>query len=277
MTDDASKAAALRTVQNFVAALSNNPPLESEAQSYVLPSSFALLSHPAANEFRQTRLAQMVSDTSAKITRILEAGASSVEEVLVAPGPDIWVHGDLTAVWAGYSVRVDGVERARGVNAVSLLNVPGEGWKISGAADTQWMPDAPPPPADNDEDEDEAVMAPVHAFFAHLKARDWEHILSPIFPGGGATHSRPAAVRIFETFPELVERVKRIMEAASPGTVFEEPIFDVQTRRIGELGFVWAPFITTMDGVLRSRGVNVFTLLKMEGKWVITGIQDTAM
>ncbi|KAJ7350058.1 hypothetical protein DFH08DRAFT_958983 [Mycena albidolilacea] len=259
MTDDASKAAALRTVQNFVAALSNNPPLESEAQSYVLPSSFALLSHPTANEFRQTRLAQMVSNTSAKITRTLEAGASSVEEVLVAPGPDIWVHSDLAAVWAGYSVRVDGVERARGVNAVSLLNVPGEGWKISGTADTQWMPDAPPPPADNDEDEDEA-----------------EHILSPILPGGGATHSRPPAVRIFETFPELVERVKRIMEAAPPGTVFEEPIFDVQTRRIGELGFVWAPFITTMDGVLRSRGVNVFTLLKMEGKWVITGIQDTA-
>jgi hypothetical protein len=208
----------------------------------------------------------MVSDTSAKITRILESGASSVEEVLVAPGPDIWVHGDLATVWAGYSVRVDGVERAHGVNAVSLLNVPGEGWTISGAADTQWMPDAPPPPTDNDEDEDEAVMAPVHAFFAHLKARDWEHILSPILPGGGVTHSRPPAVRIFETFPELVERVKRIMEAAPPGTVFEEPIFAVQTRRIGELGFVWAPFITTMDGVLRSRGVNVFTLLKVEGK-----------
>ncbi|KAJ7800375.1 hypothetical protein B0H14DRAFT_3156067 [Mycena olivaceomarginata] len=246
MTDDASKAAALRTVQNFVAALSNNPPLD-----------FALLSHPTANEFRQTRLAQMVSDTSAKITCTLEAGASSVEEVLMAPGPDIWVHSDLVAVWAGYSVRVDGVKRARGVNAVSLLNVPGEGWKISGAADTQWMPDALTPPADNDEDEDEAVMAPVHKFFAHLKARDWEHILSPILP-------------------KLVERVKRIMEAAPPGTVFREPIFDVQTRHIGELGFVWAPFITTMDGVLRSRGVNVFTLLKMEGKWVITGIQDTA-
>ncbi|KAF8176419.1 hypothetical protein K438DRAFT_1979209 [Mycena galopus ATCC 62051] len=123
MTDDASKVAALSTVQNFFAALSKSPPLESEAQSCVLHSGFVLLSHPAANEFRQTHLAQIVSETSAKITRILGAGASSVEEVLVEPGPNVWVHTDLAAVWAGYSVLVEGVERARGVNAVSVLNV----------------------------------------------------------------------------------------------------------------------------------------------------------
>ncbi|KAF7373924.1 putative 1-aminocyclopropane-1-carboxylate deaminase [Mycena sanguinolenta] len=276
MTDDASKAAALETLQNFVAALSNNPPLESEAQFYVLPSSFALLSHPAANEFRQTRLAQMVSNTSAKITSILAAGATSVEEVIIPPGPDIWVHADLAAIWAGYSVRIDGVERARGVNAVSLLNVPGEGWKISGVADTQWAPDAPPPPADNDEEENQAMIAPIYAFLAHLKAREWDGMLSLVLLGGGATHSRPPAAPMFSTFPELIERVKGITEAAPPGTVLEEPIFDVQTRRVGELGFAWTPFVTTANGVLRSKGINVFTLLKRDGKWVITGIQDTA-
>ncbi|KAJ7268171.1 hypothetical protein B0H12DRAFT_1097369 [Mycena haematopus] len=267
LNDDST--AILATVQDFVAALSHNPPAESQAQTHVLPDSFALLSHP--DEFRQTRLAQMVTDTCAKIAHMLETGATSVEEVIVEPGPEVWVHANLAAVWAGYSVRIDGVERARGVNAISLLNVPGEGWKISGAADTQWAADAPSPPAD-----DEGLMKPIEAFFEHLKKREWEGMVSVVIPGGGVTLSRPPAAPMFLTFPELFERLKAITDAAPPGTVLEEPIFDVQTRSIGDLGFAWTPCVTTANGVLRSKGTNIFTLLKRDGRWIITGIQDTA-
>jgi ketosteroid isomerase-like protein len=58
------------------------------------------------------------------------------------------------------------------------------------------------------------------------------------------------------------------------GITIQEKLHDVQVRRHGDMASVWAPFVVEINGAPRHEGVNAFTLLRREGRWMLSGCQD---
>ncbi len=64
------------------------------------------------------------------------------------------------------------------------------------------------------------------------------------------------------------------VDTLKPGQA-DEQIFDVVINVEGPLATAWAPFTIAIDGVLKSCGVNHFTLVKMDGGWKVAYLIDT--
>lgn len=255
----------LAAVTGFMESFANTKPPFSETLSYLLPESFAVSSYPGG--VVQSTLADFVLRLEERLLRIYEAGAISADQTLVEPGPDVWVHERFAAVWSGYSFKVEGEQKMRGSAVLSLIRRD-EGWKIAAIADTLWGEgDAPPPPVREATPE---LMAPILEYMQLLN--DKKEIFRPLLPGGGVTVARFPAPPKAILWPELYETMKGMLERA-PGYV-EHLVMDWEGRIVGDLGFVWSPFTVTLDGKLKIRGYNIFTLLKKDGKWLISGIQD---
>ncbi|PKK52776.1 hypothetical protein CI102_3587 [Trichoderma harzianum] len=77
------------------------------------------------------------------------------------------------------------------------------------------------------------------------------------------------------TWAELLERLKGIIDK-SPSEI-RELLFDVETRICGDFAFAWTPFVIDINGQTVNKGVNIFTLVRKEGGWIISGCQDTSM
>lgn len=264
------KSAAVAAVKSFMTSLSHKQPPFPEARQIVLSDSFCVLSHP--DELWVNTIEKTMTRVEGKVGKLLESGAKDFEEAFFEPGPDVWLYDNLAAVWAGYRVIVDSNEVSRGINAVSLMNTA-EGWQIVGIADTQFQRNSVLPPVSSDLLPD--VMKPIEVFFAHLKNREWDSMLSMLFPGSGITNSRQNRP-IQRTWPELIEYLKGVVEGVPADIVVEEKIYDVELRTCGDLAIVWTPFTVTYNDVPASKGVNIFTLLKRDEGWVITGCQDTS-
>jgi hypothetical protein len=57
--------------------------------------------------------------------------------------------------------------------------------------------------------------------------------------------------------------------------VWDERIHDVEIRIDGCLAMAWAPYTFYLDGEYQHEGVNLFELVKTDGKWLILSITDT--
>lgn len=270
MADD--KTAILDTVQKFMSSISLTRPPFTEASEYILPEAWCVLSHP--DEQWVARLGDTMARIENKVTKILDGGAKEFRETVTEPGPEVWVHEDLGAVWAGYQVSVDGREVSRGVNIFGLHRTP-SGWKISGIADTQAETGSELEPVLKVAGED--VMRPVDVFLQGLTDHDWDIMLSTLVSEGGITNSRRSmGVLQSSTWPELIERLKSLLEGSPPGAM-QEVLFDVEARVCGGFAFLWAPFVIKANGQTVNKGVNIFTLLRKGEGWVISGCQDTSM
>ncbi|KAL7907292.1 hypothetical protein GGI35DRAFT_455935 [Trichoderma velutinum] len=263
----AEKAAVLTTVQKFLSSISLRQPPFSEALEYVLPDGWCVLSHPG--DFWVGRFRDLVT----RIEERLNGLSGKFEERLAEPGPEVWVHEDLAAVWAGYQTYVDNKETSRGINLFGLHKTA-DGWKISGLADTELPEDPELPPVSQTFNPE--VMKPINYFLDHMTLRDWDKIPSVLVTGSGITNSRRKDNMLKSaTWPELMERLKAIIDN-SPSEI-REPLFDIETRICGDFAFCWTPFAIEIDGQRVNKGVNIFTLIKKEGGWIISGAQDTSM
>jgi hypothetical protein len=215
-----------------------------------------------------------IARVEGKVAKILDGGAKEFKESLTGPGPEIWVHEDLGAVWVGYQISVDGKEVSRGINLFGLHRTP-SGWRISGIADTQVKPGSELEPVSKVASPD--LLGPINHFLQCLTDHDWDGMQSHLWSGGGITNSRRSRGMLqSSTWPELIGRLKSVTENIPPG-VMQEVLFDVEARVCGDFAFVWAPFVININGKTVDKGVNIMTMLKKEDEWVMSGCQDTSM
>ena len=249
-----------------MASISLTRPPFAEASNHLLPNGWCVLSHP--DEAWIGRIGETITRVEGKVAALLEQGAKEFQERVTEPGPEVWVYKDLGAVWAGYQISVDGREVGRGVNLFGLHRKT-EGWKISGIADTQaklgaeleQISKVAPP----------SLMAPIDDFLQSMTNHKWEKMLSYCLRGGGITNSRRSMdLLVSSTWPELIARLKSMMDGSPPRLVYEI-LFDIEARVCGNIGFLWTPFKMDTSGQTTNKGVNIFTLVP------ISGCQDTSM
>jgi hypothetical protein len=123
-----------------------------------------------------------------------------------------------------------------------------------------------PPPAS----EEAAVLAPIHAMFSGLAARDGAAILAQTRPEGGATVAaeKPDGSRSIRhlSWGEFAGGIK-------PGPErYEERISNPAIEVDGDVAMVWAPFVFLVDGKAHHCGVNHFDLVRENGTWKVLNV-----
>ncbi|KAI1334605.1 hypothetical protein F5Y15DRAFT_285717 [Xylariaceae sp. FL0016] len=268
--DDIERQQVIDTVISVLTAISDRQPPFAEAHQYLLPDCTCVLSQP--DWLVVSPLKDHVYSVETLIADALSDGTSSIEQTLCSPNPEVWVHDDLAAVWAGYNVSLDGREASKGNILFSLLKVD-DAWKICGVADKQWIAGSAPPELCSDLDTDPDIMAPVNALLAAFSDPDWDAISRWFLEGGSSVQIRPPTPYQVITLEQSIARLQDIRERLAPGTTFSESLHDIQVRTCGNLGFIWAPFVIETGGKESHKGVNIFSLLKKD-HWVISGCQN---
>jgi hypothetical protein len=94
-------------------------------------------------------------------------------------------------------------------------------------------------------------------------------MLALIPPDGGATLHRPP--HIIHT--NLATAVDRIPLDGSKGQL-EQRIHDAKVSVADEVAMVWMPNKFSLNGKMVHEGTSVMSLLKVDGKWLITSSTD---
>lgn len=123
-----------------------------------------------------------------------------------------------------------------------------------------------PPPGE----EEAAVLAPIHAMFAGLAARDGAAIAAQTRPEGhvAVAVEKPDGTRSIRhmNWSEFTGGIK-------PGPErFEERITNPAVEIDGDIAMVWAPYSFLIDGKVHHCGVNHFDLLRENGQWKVLNI-----
>ncbi|KAK6995782.1 putative lumazine-binding protein [Favolaschia claudopus] len=119
-----------------------------------------------------------------------------------------------------------------------------------------------------------AVLAVAETFLECIKKRDKVTMLSIVHPSGGATLLRNDEP-LFIDLVGVVERIpfdhpQKLSEAISAQpTVLVDPA--------GEIAMAWTPYEFYFDDVLHHVGTNIWSFLKREGKWMISGVADNSL
>jgi len=258
----------LAVVNGFLASISDQRPPFLDSQKYILSESLAVLSRP--DRLVQCTLGVLVTRVEEKLARFYDAGAKSIVDALVEPGPDVWISGRLAAVWSGYALSVDGKEMLRGATAITLFKLE-DGWKISAIADDQWNGGEEPPVFVQEVPRE--MIEPCLELSRLSGEERWDGVIDLLLPGSGATHASFPHVPSTLQWPEFVSGIRETVEKAKPGRV-EQKFQDWEGRVCGDMGLVWTPFVVSVDGKVTAQGHTVFTTLKKDGKWLISGAQD---
>ena len=117
---------------------------------------------------------------------------------------------------------------------------------------------------------EQAVLKPIHAFFAGMSARDAAAIRQTTVPGGTLVLMRDGKP-VQMTFDDFANRV------AKPGTTkIEERIHDPLIRIDHDLAIVWAPFDFFVDGKVDHCGTDLFVVVRQSDGWRIASVADTS-
>ncbi len=257
----------LETISSFFSALSTSP---ENARSFVLPEAHAVIRGPFeladGPALVTSTLADLISRTGSS------HAASPCDIAAVSPEPQAWIGGRFAAVWTKILVKDKAAqtEIRRGVAELTLFKRE-EGWRIGALAEKQWEASAPEPThTDNVPAE---MVAPTLELCRLLNEERWDEVESLMVPGGGATYMRFPHTLIMVGWKDFFSKMRAMLEKAKPGYV-EQALMDWDGRSCGDVGVVWTPFTVSLDGEVRIRGFNVFTMLKTEGRWLISGAQD---
>jgi len=120
-----------------------------------------------------------------------------------------------------------------------------------------------------DSAEQEAILAPINKMFDGMAKRDAAAFRKPMLSGGTMVLMRDGkpTQMTFQEFADLVGK---------PGTnQIEERIHDPLVRVDHDLAVVWAPFEFLVDGEVDHCGTDLFTVVRMDGNWVVAAIADT--
>lgn len=266
------KAAVLVAFKKYLGSISNTAPPLNVARTLVLGEARRMIRMPAASPQFYT----MTETLDILENRIRES--HDIAETLVPPDPIVWVHNNIAAIWTGSQKSVNGQGALYGVHVFALLNKPREGWKISGVATAarNFGEDYPPISTDPGSEEGSAVMKPIYQCFEALKRVKWDEFERSFHPESGAVLCRDPSSPIILRLLGLIDRLRQVRATFPEECIVEEKISDVEIRVCGDLGFAWTPFTVEVDGVVKSRGVNIFMLGKEHSGWKIVGLCDTS-
>lgn len=121
-----------------------------------------------------------------------------------------------------------------------------------------------------DGDEAKAVRQVVDQIFDAMRAGDAETINKLVLPETSLDRIMAGKPLNHGQLSDWVNWVATL----KPGQA-DEQIFDVVVQVEGPLATVWAPFTIAIDGVMKSCGVNHFTLVKLEDGWKVAYLIDT--
>ncbi len=117
---------------------------------------------------------------------------------------------------------------------------------------------------------EQAVLTPIQAFFDGMAKRDAAAIKAVSLPGGTFLSMRDGK----PTQTSLEAFADRIAKPA-PTSILErihDPIIHIDS----DLAVVWAPYEFVIDGKVNNCGIDLFNLVRNDGKWVVASISFTS-
>ncbi|KAF9777161.1 hypothetical protein IL306_004560 [Fusarium sp. DS 682] len=269
----------LSTVSSFHEYFSSPPPF-TEGSRFTLPNALSVVPLPPnLGGLTIETFADMYERVGGLLAKQYEVGIKGFRHQLAEPKAEVWVSGNISAALLGWSASIDGRENFVHTLHLCILHRLQEGdstdsnpWRISGLIDMQHLPPEVPVP-DIETGPLMEIVGLFEALLAHIKAQDWEAILPLLLPGAGATISRDGQVPKTFMWPEWIEKLR---DEAQSGLVPERKLLNCEGRRCMDLAFLWVPFVLEVEGREQVRGVSVPSFRLEEGKWLISGLQETS-
>jgi hypothetical protein len=115
----------------------------------------------------------------------------------------------------------------------------------------------------------QAALASVQGFFDAMAHHDQAAMRAWILPDGGMALMRKGKpVRL--SLGDFVARIK------PDGHRIAEVIHDPLVKVDNDVAMVWAPYRFMLDGKLHHCGTDAFSLVRMDGRWLIAAVADTS-
>jgi hypothetical protein len=114
-----------------------------------------------------------------------------------------------------------------------------------------------------------AVLVPLQAVLLGLYLFDRKMIKDQWLPGGTATLIRQGEIVQLDV-DGFVERLP------TGGPTLEEYIRDPVVFIDDNIASIWAPYEFFHDGKLHHVGTNIINLVRLDGRWLISGVSDNS-
>jgi len=121
--------------------------------------------------------------------------------------------------------------------------------------------------------EEKAAYAPFQALLDALPQRDYEQIRQHLLPGGMATvirNGQPIQLH----FDAFIDRLQHL--PLPPNVKSIETVHDVIVHVDDDIAVIWAPYNVIVGDKIDHCGTNVFTLLRRDGRWLVSNIADNS-
>lgn len=115
----------------------------------------------------------------------------------------------------------------------------------------------------------QAALASVQGFFDAMARHDQPGMRAHVLPSGSMAlmrHGKPVQL----TLGDFIGRLK------PDGHRIEERIRHPLVRVDHDVAIVWAPYRFLLDGKVHHCGTDAFTLVRVDGHWLIASVADTS-
>jgi hypothetical protein len=118
-------------------------------------------------------------------------------------------------------------------------------------------------------DEDE-ILDVFRRFLAGMEQRKPDSLRALVLPNGTMTRVSGGEVQQL-TISALID-----MFPTDGSSTLEERIYDPVVLTDGDIAAIWCNYDFRVDGEIRHAGSNLVNLARTDGRWVISGLSDTA-
>jgi Putative lumazine-binding len=122
---------------------------------------------------------------------------------------------------------------------------------------------------------EESIKSTISTFFSAMYASDTLLMHSVMHPKStlySVNISRGKPSKLDET---AMPAFYKVINTKRPGVTLEERLLEHKIMIDEDLATDWTPYEFYVNSKLSHKGTNVFTLVKLDGKWQITAIIDT--
>lgn len=117
---------------------------------------------------------------------------------------------------------------------------------------------------------EQAILTTIQRIMDGVAQRNHAMVKGQLFPGGMATLIREGEP-LQLNFDAFVERLPTI-----GATKLEERLYDPLVRIDDDIALVWSPYKYFIDDKLDHCGTDLFSLIRRDGRWLVSGIADNS-
>ena len=118
--------------------------------------------------------------------------------------------------------------------------------------------------------EKQAILQSVQKIIDGVAQRNHARVKEQLLPGGMATLIREGKPLQLH-FDAFVERLP-----ATGAARLEERLYDPLVRIDDDIAVVWVPYKFFIDDKLDHCGTDLFSLIRRDGRWLVSGIADNS-